>query len=168
MSIKTPRLTRDRCGVFYLRLVVPKALRADIAGPSTTSKWRISTRILWASQVCGCTTKPNPPVSRVLAESPGTLENRFARSEVPTNNAANDAAARGENYSARILSEHGLEVVQLPDNELSKALGKTQDKMSRSDFQQPLHQKRRVVLPMPCHGVHVNVTMDTPIDQLVV
>jgi len=30
MSIKTPRLTRDRCGVFYIRLVVPKALRADI------------------------------------------------------------------------------------------------------------------------------------------
>ncbi len=28
MSIKTPRLTRERCGVFYIRLVVPKALRA--------------------------------------------------------------------------------------------------------------------------------------------
>jgi len=30
MSIKTPRLTRDRCGVFYIRLVVPLALRKDI------------------------------------------------------------------------------------------------------------------------------------------
>ena len=30
MSIKTPRLTRDRCSVFCIRLVVPKALRADI------------------------------------------------------------------------------------------------------------------------------------------
>lgn len=30
MSIKTPRLTRDRCGVFYIRLVVPAALRQDI------------------------------------------------------------------------------------------------------------------------------------------
>ena len=30
MSIKTPRLTRDRCGVFYIRLVVPAALRKDI------------------------------------------------------------------------------------------------------------------------------------------
>ena len=30
MSIKTLRLTRDRCGVFYIRLVVPQALRAEI------------------------------------------------------------------------------------------------------------------------------------------
>ena len=27
MSIKTPRLIRDRCGVFYFRLIVPLALR---------------------------------------------------------------------------------------------------------------------------------------------
>ncbi len=30
MSIKTPRLTRDRCGVYYFRLVVPLALRKDV------------------------------------------------------------------------------------------------------------------------------------------
>ena len=30
MSIKTPRLTRDRCGVYYFRLVVPVALRSAI------------------------------------------------------------------------------------------------------------------------------------------
>jgi hypothetical protein len=30
MSIKTPRLTRDRCGVFCIRLVGPAALRQDI------------------------------------------------------------------------------------------------------------------------------------------
>lgn len=29
MSIKTPRLTRDRCGVFDICLVVPLALDAD-------------------------------------------------------------------------------------------------------------------------------------------
>jgi hypothetical protein len=37
-----------------------------------------------------------------------------------------------------------------------------------SAFQQPLHQKCRVVLPMTRHGIHVNVIIDTPIDQLVV
>jgi len=30
VSIKTPRLTRDRCGVYYFRLVVPLALRKDV------------------------------------------------------------------------------------------------------------------------------------------
>ena len=30
MSIKTPRLIRDRCGVFYFRLIVPLALRATV------------------------------------------------------------------------------------------------------------------------------------------
>lgn len=30
MSIKTPRLTRDRCGVYYFRLVVPLALREAV------------------------------------------------------------------------------------------------------------------------------------------
>ena len=30
MSIKTPRLIRDRCGVFYFRLIVPLALRQSV------------------------------------------------------------------------------------------------------------------------------------------
>ena len=30
MSIKTPRLIRDRCGVFYFRLIVPLALRPSV------------------------------------------------------------------------------------------------------------------------------------------
>ena len=30
MSIKTPRLIRDRCGVYYFRLIVPLALRATV------------------------------------------------------------------------------------------------------------------------------------------
>ena len=30
MSIKPPRLTRDRCGVFYIRLVVPLTWRKDV------------------------------------------------------------------------------------------------------------------------------------------
>ena len=30
MSIKTPRLIRDRCGVFYFRLIVPLALRESV------------------------------------------------------------------------------------------------------------------------------------------
>ena len=30
MSIKTPRLIRDRCGVFYFRFVVPLALRQAV------------------------------------------------------------------------------------------------------------------------------------------
>lgn|GEM_PF-2794159 len=30
MSIKTPRLIRDRCGVYYFRLIVPLALRDSI------------------------------------------------------------------------------------------------------------------------------------------
>ena len=30
VSIKTPRLIRDRCGVYYFRLIVPLALRDTI------------------------------------------------------------------------------------------------------------------------------------------
>ncbi|MDO9147858.1 MAG: hypothetical protein Q7U52_09375 [Hydrogenophaga sp.] len=30
MSIKTPRLIRDRCGVYYFRFVVPAALRQTV------------------------------------------------------------------------------------------------------------------------------------------
>lgn len=30
MSIKTPRLIRDRCGVYYFRLIVPLALRESV------------------------------------------------------------------------------------------------------------------------------------------
>ena len=40
MSIKTPRLIRDRCGVFYFRLLVPKELRASVG----KLEWRRSLR----------------------------------------------------------------------------------------------------------------------------
>jgi hypothetical protein len=40
VSIKTPRLIRDRCGVYYFRLLVPKDLRPIVG----KLEWRRSLR----------------------------------------------------------------------------------------------------------------------------